>query len=84
MLIFVSMRNVDPDSKKEHLLYLARWTVAFAAVPAVIAFRGDMGQGGGFDVRRMLSVWSGMLPFLLLFVAHDRLAAPLLLKKRKA
>ena len=77
------MRNVDPDSKKEHLLYLAGWVVAFAAVPAVIALRGNMGQGGGFDVRRMLSVWSGMLPFLLLFVAHDRLAAPLLLKKRK-
>ena len=73
---------MDKDSRKEHLLYLVIWLTVFAAILLVMLLRKWTG-GPPLEGRNMLSSWIRVLPFLSLFLLHDVLAAPLLLRRKK-
>lgn len=74
------MKRMDAEKKQEIVIYCILWTVAFALVPLVLLFRG-FSTGASFSLSEMLEIWLGILPFLVLFLLHDLLAAPLWVEK---
>ncbi len=77
------MKRTDPEKKQEIIIYAILWGVVFILVPAVVTFR-SLSTGMSFRMRDMLSLWLGILPFLVLFILHDLFAAPLLVEKGKS
>ena len=76
------MKRTDPEKKQEIIIYAILWGVVFILVPAVMTFR-SLSTGMSFRMRDMLSLWLGILPFLVLFILHDLFAAPLWVEKGK-
>jgi hypothetical protein len=73
---------MDVIRKRELWLYAAVWGLVFALVPLVLFFSVLSGTDEQFAWRDILPLWGGILPFLLLFVLHNHLAAPFLERKR--
>lgn len=76
------MKRTGQEKRQEILFYVFLWGAIFALVPAILAFRGAA-EHIPFRMRDMLSIWGGILPFLVLFLLHDLLAVPLLLDRKK-
>ena len=51
------MRASDPQTRQENILYLAIWTLVFAAVPVTLLFRWLSGLDSVFGRAR---VWAPM------------------------
>ena len=68
--------------KRELWLYAAVWGLVFALVPLVLSVSVLSGTDEKLSWQDILSVWGGILPFLLLFVLHNHLAAPFLKQRR--
>lgn len=69
---------MDTMRKRELWLYAAVWGLVFALVPLVLSVSALSGTDEKLSWQDVLPVWSGILPFLLLFVLHNHLAAPFL------
>jgi len=71
------------QSRQENLLYVALWAVSFIA-PLLSQYVHSLSDGHmvfrWYDVRFF---WLHLMPFLLLFVIHDVLLAPLLIYRQK-
>lgn len=76
------MKRLEAETKQEVVIYGILWGLVFLLVPAVMSWQGHS-EGVPFRVGDMLRVWPGILPFFFLFLTHDLLAAPLLVKKGK-
>lgn len=70
---------MDVMRKREIGLYAVVWVLVFALVPACLLFSG---RDFSLSWREMLDIWAQILPFFLLFLIHDTLAAPFLLRKK--
>ena len=77
------MNRLEKEKKQELVFYGVLWAAVFAVVPVVFLFLVGSGHRSGFEFRDVLAVWAGILPFLVLFIVHDLLVAPLLVEKRK-
>lgn len=66
--------------RRENVLYAVVWTIVFAMVP-ILYFLQALSSGSGFIWKTVLQTWVGIIPFLVLFLAHSILATPLLDKK---
>ena len=76
------MKRMDTERKQEVVTYGILWFVLFAIVPLVMTFRG-LSLGMPFRFGTVLEIWLSILPFLVLFLVHDLLVAPLWVEKRK-
>lgn len=69
---------------QEHLLYAVAWTVVFAAPVALLTYQS---QGADADAAwqwsDVLALWRELLPFLALFLVHNFLVAPLLIRRKR-
>lgn len=72
---------MDKLNKQENALYAVAWAVVFALVPLLYLLQA-LSQGDPFSWDTVFQNWLGILPFLVLFLLHNALAAPLLLKKK--
>lgn len=72
---------MDKLNKQENALYAVAWAVVFALVPLLYLLQA-LSQGDSFSWDTVFQNWLGILPFLVLFLLHNALAAPLLLKKK--
>ena len=82
--IFVeSMRKWAAEKTQEVVVYGILWLIILTMVPMAMYFHvHSVGQSLRFgDVLR---IEQGILPFFLLFLLHDLLAAPLMVDKRKS
>ena len=76
------MRRWKAEKKQEVAIYGILWLFVLALVPVVMFFHGhSMGQE--FRFGDALRIWLGILPFFVLFLVHDLLAAPLWVEKGK-
>ncbi len=71
------------ENKAEITFYAGIWTCIFALVPLILFSQWVTDQVVAFDTHALLMIWLGILPFFLLFLFHNWLAAPLLVKKKK-
>ena len=74
---------METEKKQEVVIYGILWLVVFALVPVVMFFQGHS-MGHAFQIGDVLRIWLGILPFFVLFLLHDLLAAPLWVEKGKS
>ncbi len=77
------MKRNDRETRQENYLYLIVWGVLFAAVPLTRLIRWLIGSSPSFPFTDFFRSWGMMLPFLALFLIHNYLIAPVLVRKRK-
>ena len=77
MKIAISKRET-----KETLVYLALWLLLFIA-PVITYLIRVMSHGASFRWSEVLEVWSVLLVYLIVFVIHNFLLAPLLIYRKK-
>ena len=65
--------------KTEYLLYGIVWGIVFLTPVVSTLLRNT--EGG--DLRIILQLWGSILPFLILFLVHNFLVLPLLVKQKK-
>ena len=73
---------MDAEKKQEVVIYGILWGIVFLLVPAVMLLQGRSNDLD-FQMKELFRIWLGILPFFLLFLVHDLLAAPLWLEKGK-
>ena len=64
-------------------MYVIIWVVTLVMPALGVAITGFMQGGTSIDFMGILTTWLHMVPFLLLFVFHNYLVAPLLVYKNK-
>lgn len=73
---------MDRLTKQELWLYAFAWTLVFALVPLSLFIHVLSGHDSYLAWEDILPIWGSILPYLILFLLHNHLAAPLLLKKK--
>ena len=76
------MKRMDAEKKQEIVIYGILWGIVFLLVPVVMMFQGRSNDSG-FQLKELFRIWLGILPFFLLFLVHDLMAAPLWVEKGK-
>ena len=74
----MTRRHWMKQSRQENLIYLAVWGLLFAAPLLSLYVRTVSDTNVAFDWTEVLLVWRKFAVFLLLFVVHNFLLAPLL------
>ncbi|MCR5352660.1 MAG: histidine kinase [Bacteroidales bacterium] len=77
------MRQIAKEEKNENILYLLIWLGVFVMGALLQWLQGVSRPGATFSFDAVLQLWLRILPFLCLFVLHNYLVAPLLLRRRK-
>ena len=70
------MKRMDTEKRQEVVIYGILWGIVFLLVPAVMLLQGRSNDPS-FQLKELFRIWLGILPFFLLFLFHDLLAAPL-------
>ncbi len=73
---------MDIWTKREQQFYAVAWVAVFALVPLILLLESFSRPGIGLSWGIVLETWLAILPFFILFLAHNTLAAPLLAKKQ--
>ena len=68
---------------KENLVYLALWLILFIAPVLTAYVRSQQGDQDHFPWHEVFSVWRLYVVYLVLFLVHNYLIAPLLIDKHK-
>ena len=76
------MKRMDTEKRQEVVIYGILWGIVFLLVPAVMLLQGRSNDPS-FQRKELFRIWLGILPFFLLFLFHDLLAAPLWVEKGK-
>ena len=71
------------QSRQENLIYLVVWGLLFAAPLLSLYVRTVSGSTVGFDWAEVFVVWRRFAVFLLLFLVHNFLLAPLLVYRHR-
>ena len=66
------------QSRKEHIIYVVVWSVLFAAPLLSLYVRTASDPNLSFDWNEIFIVWRRFAVYLLLFLIHNFLLAPLL------
>ena len=82
MFIFVKMKPLSKENKRENLLYLLIWVAVFV-IGALMTLLQGLSRQEGASFANVLQLWLRIVPFLVLFLLHNYLVAPLLLRRRK-
>ena len=69
--------------RQENLIYLTMWSLLFAAPLLILYVRTASDANMTFSWTEVFFVWRRFLPYLLLFLVHNFLLAPLLLHQHK-
>ena len=76
------MKRMDTEKRQEVVIYGILWGIVFLLVPAIMLLQGRSNDPS-FQLKELFRIWLGILPFFLLFLFHDLLAAPLWVEKGK-
>ncbi len=83
MCTFAEMKRLYDEDKRENLLYLLLWIAVFGIGAVVLWLEGLSRANVTVGFADILRLWKRMLPFLMLFLLHNYLAAPLLFRRHK-
>lgn len=77
------MNWMKNQSRQENLMYLVVWGLLFAVPLLSFYVRTVSDQNHIFDWREVMIVWRSFVIFLLLFLLHNFLLAPLIVYQRR-
>jgi len=72
----------ETENKRENQLYLLIWASVFV-ISALMSVLQGLSRQDATSFSSVLQVWVRIVPFLVLFLLHNYLAAPLLLRRHK-
>ena len=76
------MTFLKRQTKQENIIYTIVWTILFAAPLVDLLFNYDP-QHTTWITHSLLESWGSMLSFLILFLIHNYVLTPIILKHRK-
>ena len=76
------MRNLKRDLK-ENIIYLALWIILFMAPLLGEYIQSSHGMGFGFNWNVVFDIWKVFAAYLVIFLIHNFLVAPVLIYRRK-
>ncbi len=76
------MKSVFQEEKDENRLYLLIWAGVFVVGALLVVIQDLSRTGHAPAVTDVLQPWLRILPFLVLFLLHNYLVAPLLMRRR--
>ena len=76
------MKKVFQEEKDENRLYLLIWAGVFVVGALLVLIQGLSRTGRAPAIGDVLQPWLRILPFLVLFLLHNYLVAPLLMRRR--
>lgn len=76
-----TLRRLKPG--KETLVYVGLWALLFVVPVAMAYFRGAAAGGQAFSWSEVLAVWGLLAVFLVIFIIHDLVLAPMLILKQR-
>ena len=79
MAIFAEMKLIRAEEQRENRVYLIAWMAVFMFLALRIAIECFVRGEGAIDFRGILYSWWQVVPFLVLFLIHNYLIAPLLI-----
>ena len=79
MAIFAMMKVFRKEERRENRVYLIAWTAVFMFLALRIAIECFVRGEEAIDFRGILYSWWQVFPFLILFLIHNFLIAPLLI-----
>ena len=79
MAIFAEMKLIRAEEQRENRVYLIAWMAVFMFLALRIAIECFVRGEGAIDFRGILYSWCQVVPFLVLFLIHNYLIAPLLI-----
>lgn len=68
--------------RQETIVYSVAWTIVFA-VPIALDYLATATSSVTFSWTAVCIMWIGILPFFLLFLVHDLLLSPLLVRQKR-
>ena len=68
--------------RQEFIVYSVAWTIVFA-VPIALDYLATATSSVTFSWTAVCIMWLGILPFFLLFLVHDLLLSPLLVRRKR-
>jgi hypothetical protein len=74
--------SFNKDHRQETIIYLALWTLLFIA-PVMSLFIRTANTDISFDWSEILTVWKHYVLFLVVFLIHNHLLAPMLIYQHK-
>ena len=74
---------MQKQSRYENMAYVALWGLLFAAPLLSLYVRTTGDDGMAFDWQEALMVWRRLAVFLLIFLVHNFVLAPLLIHRQK-
>ena len=72
------------NETKENLLYLGIWVLLFLSPIISMSVRMTDNSGMEFNWQEILRSWRVFVPYLIAFLIHNFLIAPLLIYKKKS
>lgn len=79
----MKLKSRSYNNIKEHFVYIILWTVTFLAPVLSLYISSKSDSEMSFDWHHVLFVWETYIPFLILFLIHNFLLAPMLLYQRR-
>ena len=76
------MRNLKRDLK-ENIIYLALWIILFMAPLLGEYIQSSHGMGFGFNWEVVFDIWKVFAAYLVIFLIHNFLVAPVLIYRQK-
>ncbi len=77
------MKHLHGEDTRENLLYLLLWIAVFGIGAVVLWLEGVSRANVTISFADILRLWQRMVPFLVLFLLHNYLVAPLLFRRHK-
>lgn len=82
MVIFADMKLIRAEEHRENRLYAFAWMAVFLFLAARIAVECFVRGESAIDFRGILSSWVQVVPFLILFLLHNYIVAPVFVYKK--
>ena len=83
MRIFVEMKRYFEGDKRENRIYLMVWVFVFIIGALLVLLQGASRSDVTITWSDVPRIWLRILPYLLLFLLHNYLVAPLLIRRNK-
>ena len=77
------MKRISKENGSENQFFLIIWVAIFLVGALLQVLQGLTRPGSSTSVADILQLWLRIVPYLVLFLLHNYLAAPLLVRHRK-
>lgn len=83
MVIFADMKVFREEERRENRFYFFAWALVFVFLALRIVLECIVRKENAIDFAAIFSSWLRAVPFLVLFLVHNYLVAPIMIYKKR-